>query len=366
MTTRRHGTHPDRREANGIWDGDKVRRFQHRLLAWYEAQRRDLPWRTDPNPYRVWISEIMLQQTQVRTVLPYYERFLARFPDLKSLAGASEPEVLSLWAGLGYYSRARNLRLAARKIMRDFNGRFPDRIEDLLKLPGIGRYTAGAIHSIAFNSPQPIVDGNVKRVISRLHGIQGGAPESFFWKQAEAWVSRVRPADFNQAVMELGALICTHRKPGCRHCPVLRYCEARKRGIQDRIPASRAGRATENVELVMLVLERAGKLLVCDKGALPYIPGPYALPAALLKKGDSPEDTARKLARRILGVSTRIGSETRINHAITYRRLVAHAFYANIDPRRKNLPAPPDHKWIARSELDRFITSALYRKALAA
>jgi A/G-specific adenine glycosylase len=360
MATRRHGIHQDR-----SWGRDKIRRFQRRLLAWYETRRRNLPWRADPNPYRVWVSEIMLQQTQVRTVVPYYEQFLARFPDLESLARASEGEVLSLWAGLGYYSRARNLRLAARKMMLEFNGRFPDRIEDLRRLPGVGRYTAGAIQSIAFNSPQPIVDGNVKRVISRLHGILSGAPESFFWKQAGAWVSRERPADFNQAVMDLGALVCTHRNPGCADCPVLRFCKARKRGFQDRIPAPRCGRPTETVELVMLILQKRDRLLVCDRGALPYIPGQWALPTAIWASGDSPEETAGKLARRIFGFSMRWSARVRINHAITYRRLIAHAFYAAIGPGSTRRPAPPGHQWVSRSQLDRLITSALYRKALA-
>jgi A/G-specific adenine glycosylase len=307
----------------------------------------------------------MLQQTQVRTVLPYYARFLKRFPDISSLAQAPEREVLSRWAGLGYYSRARNLRLAAQMIMRDFGGHFPDTFDDLLKLPGIGRYTAGAIRSIAFNSPQPVVDGNVKRVISRLHGISGGVPESFLWKQADAWTSRTRPADFNQAVMELGALVCTHRRPACHSCPVSQFCVARKKGIQDQIPAPRTGRPAERVELVLLILERQGAVLVCNKAVISFIPGRFALPAAALSNGDSPEKTAANLARGILGVPVCLSARSRINHVITYRRVVAHLFYADIDRRGSNLAAPPGHRWMTRSHLMRHLTSALYRKALA-
>jgi len=308
----------------------------------------------------------MLQQTRVRAVLPYYTRFLERFPDAASLARAPEGEVLSLWAGLGYYSRAKNLRLAAQMIMRDFGGKFPEIFEDLLKLPGVGRYTAGAIHSIAFNAPQPIVDGNVKRVITRLHGISAGAPESFFWEQAAAWISRTRPADFNQAVMELGALVCTRHKPECGSCPVSRFCEARRKGIEQRIPAPRSVRPTERVELVMLILERQGSVLACERAVYRFIPGPLSLPTAALSSGDLPENAATSLARRILGLPVRLRARARINHAITYRRLIVHLFYGDVDRRGLAPARPPGHQWIPRSDLAVCLTSALYRKALAA
>ncbi len=351
-------------ESHAIWKKEKVRRFQRRLLAWYESEKRMLPWRSKPDPYRVWISEIMLQQTQVQTVLPYYQRFLKRFPDLPSLAAGSEREILTLWAGLGYYSRARNLRLAAQKIMRDFEGRFPDTLETLLELPGIGRYTAGAINSIAFSSPQPIVDGNVRRVISRLHGIQSGAPESFFWAQAEGWVSRKRPSDFNQAIMELGALVCMHHRPACGKCPVRKFCEARRQGIQDQIPARRKSRAPVNIELVLLILERADKLLISAKSAVAYIPGPYVLPTCILERGNSPEITARELARGILGVAAPVHARARVRHAITFRRLLVHVFQSSVNDAVRDIGRTDELEWIPRSEIDRFITSALYRKAL--
>ena len=347
-----------------VWEGEKVRRFQRRLLEWYDRQKRDLPWRVHPDPYRVWISEIMLQQTQVQTVLPYYRKFLERFPDVHSLAAAREQEVLTLWAGLGYYSRARNLRLAAQKIVHDFGGAFPDTLAQMMELPGIGRYTAGAIRSIAFNSPQPIVDGNVKRVMSRLHGLQGRVRESFLWAQAEGWVSKTRPSNFNQAVMELGALVCTHRAPLCGECPVRRFCEARKRGIQDRIPSPRTGRAPENVELVMLVLECAGKLLVTERHAVPYIPGAYALPTGILKPEESPEHAAGRLASSILRVSAPLHFRGRIRHSITFRRLVTHVFHSSLGAPCGEIPQHDKFRWIPRREIDRLLTSALYRKAL--
>ncbi len=352
------------RHSHAVWNLGKIRRFQRHILDWYGSEKRDLPWRSHPDPYRVWISEIMLQQTQVQTVLPYYQRFLERFPDVESLAAGTETEVLRLWSGLGYYSRARNLRHAAQKIMCEFRGGFPDTMEKLLDLPGIGRYTAGAIHSIAFNSPQPVVDGNVKRVISRLHGIQDRIPESFFWAQAEAWVSPERPADFNQAVMELGALVCTHRKPACCECPARIFCVARKKGIQDQIPSPRIGRTPERVELAVLILECAGNLLLSGRHPAPYIPGRYALPGCILNKRESPELAARRLARSVLGLTIPIQPHGSIRHTITYRRIVAHVFHTALSGTPGNRPLHEDLLWVARSEIDRFLTSALYRKAL--
>ena len=189
------------------------------LLAWYDANRRDLPWRRTSDPYAIWVSEAMLQQTRVETVIPYYERFLARFPDIESLATADLDDVLGEWAGLGYYSRARNLRRAAQVVVEDHNGRLPDDIEGLRSLPGVGRYTAGAVASIAFDREEPIVDGNVARVIARLldigENIKNPDVERRLWKVAGELARGKRPGDLNQSIMELGATICTPRSPRC-------------------------------------------------------------------------------------------------------------------------------------------------------
>ncbi len=344
-----------------VWDRATVRHFRHRLLEWYRREKRTLPWRSDPDPYRVWISEIMLQQTQVRTVLPYYERFIERFPDMQTLASAPESEVLELWAGLGYYSRARNLRLAAQKIASELGGKFPDTREGLLQLPGIGRYTAGAIRSIAFHSPEPVVDGNVRRVIGRLYGARRKIPEQYFWTQAEALISRAHPSDFNQALMDLGALVCTYRRPACGDCPVQEYCLARRMGIEDQVPAARNARAYLAVELVLLVVQHADKVLVTSKSAGAYIPGPYGFPGRVLSRGVSPENAARNLIRKMLGSTVPLRSRAGIRHAITFRRITAHVFQADVS--NGGLKAK-DCRWVQRLEIDRFITSALYRKAL--
>jgi A/G-specific adenine glycosylase len=192
------------------------RRFQHRLLEWFDRHKRDLPWRRDRDPYRVWLSEIMLQQTRVAAVIDHYERFLRRFPNIEKLASAREATVLAAWSGLGYYRRARMLHAAAKNIVNEHGGKLPGRAEDLRALPGIGRYTASAIASIAFDEPVAVVDGNVERVLQRVRG-KNLAGENL-WRAAEELLSRQRPGDFNQAMMELGATVCLPRQPQCRLC----------------------------------------------------------------------------------------------------------------------------------------------------
>jgi A/G-specific adenine glycosylase len=215
--------------------------FRRKLLAWYHQNRRDLPWRisrnssnTTPNPYLVLVSEAMLQQTQVATVIPYFDRFIKAFPTLTHLASASEQHVLRLWQGLGYYSRARNL-LATAKMVQNLGGQLPTSVEELLKLPGVGRYTAGAISSIAFNRRSPILDGNVTRVLSRLDLFRDPNKESL-WRRAEELLPKTNCGDFNSALMELGATICTPHNPKCDSCPIQSHCAAQAAGVQEQIP----------------------------------------------------------------------------------------------------------------------------------
>lgn len=204
--------------------------FQNSLLNWYDQQGRNhLPWRQQINPYRVWVSEIMLQQTQVNTVIPYFNRFMERFPSVKELAVAEEDEILALWTGLGYYSRARNLHKAARKIINDFNGTFPESLPTIQELPGIGRSTAGAILAIAMNKQTAILDGNVKRILSRLHMVTEksvSATEKRLWNLTEAYTPALRSGDYTQAIMDLGATVCLRNKPLCHVCPVQSHCQA--------------------------------------------------------------------------------------------------------------------------------------------
>jgi A/G-specific adenine glycosylase len=243
-----------------------VMEHQTRVLDWYDRHgRKDLPWQLDKTPYRVWVSEIMLQQTQVATVIPYFQRFMERFPDAGSLAGAGSDTVLAHWAGLGYYARARNLHEAARQVMARHEGRFPDSLEALQALPGIGRSTAGAILSLAMNQPAAILDGNVKRVLARLAGIEGwpGAIAVLreLWVLSEALTPSERTGDYNQAMMDLGAMICLRGKPLCGACPLAPACVAHRTGRQRDYPSPRPRRDIPVRTCFMLIMENpAGQI----------------------------------------------------------------------------------------------------------
>src|SRR3954471_23332049 len=242
--------------------------FARRLLRWYERARRDLPSRAvgadgRPDPYHVLVSEAMLQQTQVATVIPYFNRFVARFPTFADLAAADEQEVLRLWQGLGYYSRARNLRAAARRVVEEFGGRLPRDVEQLRSLPGIGRYTAGAIASIAFGRRAPILDGNVVRVLCRTDRVTADPREkgtqTVLWARAEAILPKSRLGDFNSALMELGALVCTPRAPQCLICPVREHCRAEN---PESLPVKKPRRKTVELEEDCAWIVQGGKLLL--------------------------------------------------------------------------------------------------------
>jgi len=340
-----------------VWGASRNRRLRDELLEWYDRNKRALPWRSDPSPYRVWLSEVMLQQTQVATVLPYFERFLRRFPDLPSLAAAREEDVLALWAGLGYYTRGRNLLRTARKIVEEHGGEFPRDLDEILALPGIGRYTAGAIQSIAFNMPAPVVDGNVKRVIARLHGAKSELPEDYFWNQSKAWVPAYRPADFNQAVMELGALVCVPKNPACEKCPVRRLCAARKRGLQDEIPPPRQRRRSEEVVLVVLVARHGDQVLLSRQERESFVPGIWGLPSRRVEPSSNPDSAAATFARELFRRETDLSRCGPVHHAITYRKIVAHVFEVDGRPTRS-------HHWVKAEEARRLLTSSLFRKIL--
>jgi A/G-specific adenine glycosylase len=236
------------------------------LLNWYGLYGRDLPWRQTRDPYRIWLSEIMLQQTTVAAVIPYYERFLGKFPDVQSLAKASQETVLELWSGLGYYSRARNLHQAAIDLVEKSEGRFPETVDELLQLPGVGRSTAGAIVSIAFNRPAPILDGNVRRVLARLMALteppRDSQSEKKLWSWATAFTSSQRPHDYAQAIMDLGATVCLPRQPRCPECPLQDICQAKKQGLENELPVKKQKAKVATRRQVVLVADCLGKLLV--------------------------------------------------------------------------------------------------------
>jgi A/G-specific adenine glycosylase len=236
-----------------------------RLLPWFRRHgRHDLPWQRDPTPYRVWISEVMLQQTQVATVIPYYQRFLRRFPDTATLAAARLDDVLGLWAGLGYYARGRNLHRAAREIVARHGGKLPRSLEGLLSLPGIGRSTAGAILALAHGARHPILDGNVKRVLARLFLVRKPPAEASaaLWELAERCTPRTRVAEYTQAIMDLGATLCVRRRPACERCPLRGDCGARAAGLVDELPARRH-RPPRNMQRThMVFVQKGGRVLL--------------------------------------------------------------------------------------------------------
>lgn len=243
--------------------------FSVRLLAWFDVHgRHDLPWQRPLTPYRVWLSEVMLQQTQVATVIPYYARFLERFPDVVSLASASLDQVLNLWTGLGYYARARNLHACARQLVAAHGGEFPKDLAGMMALPGIGRSTAGAILSIAFNRRHPILDGNVKRVLARVFGIDGDPSASAvleaLWKRADECTPDDRVADYTQAIMDLGATLCTKSRPACTLCPMSGACVAARTGRQGELPGRKKKRARPLKEATLLIAktQRQGEAAV--------------------------------------------------------------------------------------------------------
>ena len=246
---------------------DSLAKFQQSLLAWYRGNRRELPWRRSPDPYRVWVSEVMLQQTRVAAVLPFYERFFRAFPTLASLAEARTESVLRAWSGLGYYSRARNLQRAARIIVQNHQGRFPREPGAALSLPGVGRYIASAVLSIAYDLPLAVLDGNVARVIARREAIRGDLRQPLRWKQLQAtadrWLAAESPGDWNQAMMELGATICTPRQPACHSCPVQSGCRAFPLGLAEQIPERRAKPASRRMHIAAAVIvDRLGRTLL--------------------------------------------------------------------------------------------------------
>ena len=241
-------------------------RLIHGLLSWYRTHRRDLPWRRERDPYHIWLSEIMLQQTRVETALPYFERFVASYPRLEDLARSEEAEILSLWSSLGYYNRARNLRKAAQIVCEEFDGRFPRNYEQALKLPGVGPYTAGAILSIAYGLRLPILDGNIRRLMARILALEETTDrlDRLLWPFLSSLIEEPAAegniADFKQSLMELGALICRPRNPRCQECPVRPHCRAFSRGMQEELPRKKAARPTEEFSYTVAVIERSGKV----------------------------------------------------------------------------------------------------------
>lgn len=333
-------------------------KVRQRLLKWYDAHRRHLPWRADqsetPNPYHVLVSEAMLQQTQVATVIPYFNRFIEALPGVDELAEADEQVVLRLWQGLGYYRRARNLHAAAKAIQTEHGGNVPDTVEALLKLPGVGRYTAGAIASIAYGRPTPIVDGNVARVLARLFLIEqpvdAPATRKTLWQLAEELVPAKRAGDFNQAVMELGALVCTKANPSCAKCPLSGVCDALRADRVGSVPVPVIRKAPVAVHHHILAIERAGRFLFQQRPGTGLWSNMWQLPTVEVWKGKVETDTLRDAVRERFGLVTKnqnpVGTFT---HQTTHRTISFHLWRMRVASGRLR---PKAGQWRGITDLD--------------
>jgi len=352
-----------------------MRVLRARVLSWYRKHKRDLPWRRTRDPYAIWVSEIMLQQTRVDTVLPFYERFLRRFPGVRSLARARESQVLAAWSGLGYYRRARNLHAAARALVRRHAGRLPEDRASLLELPGIGEYTASAIASIAFGRASAAVDGNVVRVLARIGGHSGRrdspALHATVTAMAESLAEGPHPGDWTQGLMELGALICLTREPLCLRCPASRFCVARRRGHPERFPEPQPAVAPREERRIVLVATSGRRVLLVPDDADER--ATWTLPYARLG-ASAPSKAARGLLSRLVGNQgpdpDRAGSfrHRTFSHSLTYE-IWSVDLRARPSPRRPGPPDParprrPSSLWATSHELERLPVRSHTLKAL--
>jgi A/G-specific adenine glycosylase len=366
-------------------------RFQRRLLRWYEKNKRDLPWRRADDPYKVWVAEIMLQQTTVAAVIPYYQRFLQRFPTVEDLAAAPMGDVLRLWAGLGYYARARNLRKAAQQVVERFGGEIPSNPQALRSLPGIGRYTLGAILSIAFHQEVPLLDGNVTRLLCRVFHITGDpkspAAQKQLWSLAEALIPTGKARAFNQAMMELGALVCVPA-PRCEVCPLSVLCEAKRLGKQTELPEPTRKQIVKQVEDVAALIrwegdapaEREGKAPAAPKSSAGASPSRYLIvqrplnglwgglwefPRGAIQNGETPAAALRRTLRELLGIKVKVGAlVATFPQAVEHRRITLRCFECSLTKDAPRALGCEDWKWATFNEMLQQPLSTAQRKVV--
>lgn len=334
-------------------------RIRRSLLAWYRREARDLPWRRDRDPYRIWISEIMLQQTRVETVVPYFERFIAAFPDVVALAAADKDRVLKLWEGLGYYSRAHNLQKAAKTIVSDHQGVFPRRAAEIQTLPGIGRYTAGAIASIAFGERVPVLDGNVKRVFARLFAVEDSIDDTAtmhdLWTAADLLVPRADPGDFNQALMELGARVCVPRHPRCVECPLRAACEARARNIQETLPVRKPKKAIPHLQIVAAAILENGSYLLGKRPEGSMLAGLWEFPGGKVEPGETHEEALRRELREEMEIDVEVGRHiVSVDHAYSHFSITLHLYACKHLSGEPQAHAHSEVKWVPRKDFDQY------------
>jgi A/G-specific adenine glycosylase len=346
--------------------------FASNLLAWYDQNAADLPWRGTLDAYRIWLSEIMLQQTQVETVKGYYTRFLSTYPTVQDLAAAPLNAVLKLWEGLGYYSRARNLHRAAQLVVHDWQGYFPSSVADLQKLPGVGRYTAGAIASIAFGQAAPVLDGNVIRVFARLTDLPDEVTkpsvQKRLWALAEDWLSNERPGDYNQALMELGRTVCKPRNPLCAQCPLRAHCLAALHGTQAQRPLKKAKAPPPHYQVSAgIIRDEHERILIAQRPLEGLLGGLWEFPGGKCEQGESLEDCLKRELQEELAIAVEVREEfVVVQHAFTHFRITLHAFNC------KHLTGEPqklgvhDWAWVTEDDFDRYSFGKADREVIRA
>lgn len=342
--------------------------LRNSLVEWFRHQQRDLPWRHTKDPYAIWISEIMLQQTRVATVIPYYERFLKQFPTVTALAEAPLDDVLAQWSGLGYYRRARHLHEAAQDIVERFQGQLPADHKQLLSIKGIGRYTAGAIASIAFRMPYPAVDGNVYRIVARISCISDPVNSPKLHKISEAIASILLqdtdPSDLTQGLMELGALVCTPKSPACLLCPIREHCASYAAGTTEQYPVPKAKAKVQDIAVQWALLQRGGKFLLVQRPEDGLFAGLWELPG-LYAPHPSPENAAPLLAHlQSLGVETQLTeTPTSYQHTLSHRRLHIQLYQSTSLKGRLSLPRQT-YRWVTLDSWNELPISSITRKVL--
>jgi A/G-specific adenine glycosylase len=333
--------------------------FQKKLISWYRLHKRDLPWRRTSSPYHIWISEILLQQTKVRTVIPYYLQFIKRFPTVVRLASADLQDLLKCCEGIGYYSRIRNMHKAAKKITNEFRGKFPDNYSDLLKLPGIGYYTAAAISSIAYNHPIPAMDGNLLRILTRIYAVQEDITIPGVRKRIQSFAAGIIPSsssgEFNQALMDLGALICLPVHPKCEQCPVSGFCAAKKADLQFKLPLRKKKKSIPHYQIGTALIWKEGKLLITRRKEQGLLGGLWEFPGGKKERGESIEECICREIKEEVNVSIKVKEFfMQVKHAYSHFRITLHVYHCQW---LKGVPCCMsciDWRWVKVDQLNLF------------
>ena len=348
-----------------------MKKLQNSILYWFQENARDLPWRRTYSPYHVWISEIMLQQTQMDRVIDYFNRWISRFSSIKSLAEADHEEILKLWEGLGYYARARNIMKTARILMMEHNGEMPADYNKLLQLPGIGRYTAGAIMSIAFNKAYPLVDANIERIFARLFNLDKPVKESnthaFIWRKAEELIPQGRAREFNQALMELGALVCISTNPRCSICPIRNECNAFSLDLVFERPVLQTPPRTIFIEMATGILEHGGRLFIQKRKPKGVWANLWEFPGGRLEPGETPEMALVReyLEETELAITT-LRKIIAVHHSYMNYRVTLHCYFCSLADGRYDpvLHGAQEFRWIKPDELSLYAFPAGHRKLI--